>query len=280
MKNKIFLSLLVLATGLTGLNIAGLFTSLRNDEIYSVKDKHWDAECPSGISLTEDQFHSGLDKIFTDKTLNDSAKVTQTCDLVERGLVHYWLDDKRKEYNLTIPVYENYILWGMQFIYPLMFEKYQLLDWRKTIQRGVAICSQSAIAVSEILNEKGVESQIVKLNGHVVARAKISNNRHFIIDPDFGVTLPYDIDEIQNNVELIRPYYQAKICDESDMHRLIDVYNPDGNKIVRNAAVYMEGYGTFGEIAYQLTWIIPLLLLLPFVIINTKRLLTKLKTRI
>ena len=279
MKNKVFLALFVLATGLIGLNMAGLFTSLRNNEIYSIKDKHWDAVCLSGISLTEDQFHSGLEKTFTDKSLSDSAKVTRTCELVEQGLLHYWLDDKRKEYNLTIPVYENYILWGMQFISPLMFEKYQLLDWRKTIERGVAICSQSAIALSEILNGKGIESQIVKLNGHVVARARISNNRNVITDPDFGVTLPYDLDEIQNNVELIRPYYQAKICDESDMQRLIDVYNPDGNKIVKNAAVYMEGYGTFGEISYWLTWIIPLLLLLPFIIINTKRLLTKLKTR-
>jgi hypothetical protein len=264
MKNKVFLVLFVLATGLIGLNIAGLFTSLRSNEIYSIKDKHWDAECPTGISLTEDEFHTRLEQIFANTTLSDSARVTQTCDLVEQGLLHYWLDDKRKEYHLTIPAYENYILWGMQFFNPLMFEKYQLLNWRKTIQRGVAICSQAAIALSEILNEKGIESQIVKLNGHVVARARIGTNRYFIVDPDFGITLPYDLDEIQNNVELIRPYYQEKVCDESDMKNLTDVYNPDGNKIVKNAAVYMEGYGTFGEISYWLIWIIPLFLILPF----------------
>ena len=253
------------------MNIVGCFTSLRNDDIYNVKDKHWDIECPSGISLTEDKFHEELDKIFNNNTLNDSAKVTQTCDLVERGLVHYWFDEKRKEYNLTIPVYENYILWGMQFINPLMFEKYQMLDWRRTIERGVAICSQSAIAVSEILNENGIESQIVKLDGHVVSRAKVGNNRFFIIDPDFGVTLPYDLDVIQNNVEIIRPFYEAKVCDASDMRRLIDVYNPAGNKIVKNAAIYMEGYGTFGNIAYWLIWIIPIILMFPFVIAKWRK---------
>ena len=264
MKSKIFLTLFIISIILFGLNIIGLFNNLRCDDIYKVKDLHWDIACSGGIELSEKEFHQELDKIFDNTAISDSAKVSQTTVLVEDGLLHYWSDEKRKEYNLTIPVYENYILYALSYYDHRMFAKYQFLNWKKTIERGVAICSQHAIAESEILNERGIESNIVKLNGHVVVRAKVGENKYFILDPDFGVTLPFDIDVIEKNTKIIEPYYEGNVCDVSDMENLTKVYDADGNKIVKNAITYMVGYGNFEIISYWLIWIIPALLMLPF----------------
>ena len=57
-----------------------------------------------------------------------------------------------KQQDEGIPIYENYLLFIASYRYPDEYLKYEFVDYRKAIERGIGLCSQQAIIVSEILN--------------------------------------------------------------------------------------------------------------------------------
>ena len=198
---KIFLNftekiLFFLGVGLFITNIAGLFISLRNELIYQEK---------AGINLTEKELYQRINKKVSDK----KEYISNLNKAVKKGIAHYWRDEGIDKYNLRIPFYENYLLFIASYLDPEEYLKYEFYDYRKAIERGIGLCSQHAIIVSEILLEKNIPSFIIGLSGHVVLRAQADADRDqwWVLDPDYGVVIPYDIDIIENNPKIIRSFY-------------------------------------------------------------------------
>ena len=135
--------------------------------------------------------------------------ITNLNEAVHQGIAHYWRDEGINKYNLRIPFYENYLLFIASYLAPEEYLKYEFYDYRRAIERGVGLCSQQAIIVSEILLEKRIPSFIIGLSGHVVLRAQVDADRDewWVLDPDYGVVIPHDIDIIEKNPKIIRSFY-------------------------------------------------------------------------
>jgi len=240
------------------INIIGLFISLRNESIYQEK---------AGIHLTEKELYHRINKTVIDK----KEYIANLNEAVNQGIAHYWYDAGIDKYNLRIPFYENYLLFIASYIDPEVYLKYQFYDYRRAIERGVGICSQQAIIVSEILLEKSIPSFIIGLSGHVVLRAQVDANRDqwWILDPDYGVTIPYDIDIIENNPKIIRSFYTQAGYGLKTIAKLEKIYEKKGNVVhsPQGARGYRIGSLRTEHIFYFLKWIIPCILIITSIIL-------------
>ena len=268
------LSILLSAIGLflLILNLTGVFKSLRHKDIYQLRQGN-----KFGIELSEKQFHKELKQIMLSKE-SDSLTAVKVSHLVNRSMAHYYNPKENdlqniKKYNLRIPIYENYILFlrawnkSRKDDTGLMGRRHEFLNWRKAIERGLGLCSQHAIIVSEILNEAGIQSKMIGLSGHVVPTAKISDDKWIILDPDYGVNIPFSIQEVEENTELIEPFYLVEGYNNKTINELKRIFSKEGNRIVENAKVYTGKTGKIERRSYWVIWVIPIILIvLSFVI--------------
>lgn len=251
---------------LFAINIGGIFIPLRNEQIYIEKGTAFEDD----IVLTEDELWKEID---TD-TSDISSYVTHLNFSVNRGVAHYWRDEGVDKYRLRIPIYENYFLYAASWIYPSVFQKYEFSHYKKAIERGVGLCSEHAIIISEILKEKGIDSKIIGLDGHVVAMALInkSDDQWWILDADYGVVIPHGIDEIEHNPSMIEPYYAQAGYDSVLINVLVDIYQAKGNKVVNGVREYdwrLRSYSLryyLESVTYFLKWMLPLLMLFPWIL--------------
>ncbi|MCB2155998.1 hypothetical protein KQI84_14045 [bacterium] len=247
-----------LAVPLFALDVVGLFTSLRNPQIYQDATVGFEND----ITLTPEQVHTEIDAPFTDRK-EYARRVTMA---VNQGIAHYWRDEGLSKYNLRVPPTENYLLWLASFVVPAKFQKYEFTDTDKAIERGIGLCSQQAIIVTNALHARGIPVHIVGLAGHVVATAQVDAEKDewWVLDPDFGVVIPHSMEEIEHDPEIIRPIYEATGIRPDRIDVVIGIFGPDGNEIT-------PGYGTFlydrdktiiEHASYLAIWLIPLMLVL------------------
>jgi hypothetical protein len=262
MKVKRFFTYLLFFFGICLLiaNIYGLFTSLRNPDIYLEKNVGFSSD----ITLTEDQIYQTINSGNNDL----KGYVIAVNSAINQGIAHYWLDEGIDRYHLRIPFQENYILFIASYIMPQKFLKYELIDYRQAIERGVGLCSQQAIILSEVLYEKGIKTQIVGLSGHVVVTALVDEkaNEWWVLDPDYGVVIPHSIETIESTPDLIGAYYAGEGYGIRAIANLTEIYGKDGN-------VRSDGYGLgnyeqktnyFEKASYLMIWIVPVFMILPF----------------
>jgi hypothetical protein len=269
------------ACGVAGLlllavNLAGLVVPLRAPHIQGLfKDD---------LTLSYEQVLAGKDRRPSE---SPQAYLERATMLVNRGMAHIWDDAVADAYRLRVPVQENFILYLWSFIEPERYGKYEFADAGRALERGVGLCSQQAMALTDILNENGVRADIAGLEGHVVVRAEAAPGRWMIADPDYGVVIPHDLAVLEQNAALVRQYYRDAdaryVVDQparvygipfaSFADYLADIYGPAGNRIFPGGT---EGYvpvavENFERRAYQLKWLIPALLLAPAVFVEIRR---------
>ena len=243
---------------LFGVNIAGFFIPLRNPEIYQQETGfHED------ITLTEDELYEVIDQ----KGETSAEYVTRLNQALNKGISHFWLDEGIDKYNLRIPIHENWWLFFASFINPEKYEKWEYINYKKAIERGVGLCSQHAIIMAQILQENGLNSNIVELTGHAVVRVQIDqeNDTWWIADPDYGVLIEYDLGEVEKDPEIIKTDYLEKGYAPVVVDNLAKIYGKEGNFILPSDVreVYLDRYRTESR-AYIFIWVIPAILILPY----------------
>ncbi len=192
--------------------------------------------------------------------------------LVNGSISHLWhSDDAKYRYHGHVPPWENYILWTLGYLWSERVGQYEFFDWRKAVERGIGLCSQHALVISGILEENGIESSIVGLEEHVVATAKTTNGDWWILDPDYGVVIPHDLQTLEQQPELVSEYYAPSILNCSpplktktcqDVAYMAGIYQS-----TENNHIYPSGHTGYSwkwylieKVAYLLKWAIPLLL--------------------
>ena len=250
-------------------NFVGVFVNMRNPAIYT--DPH--NEFPNDITLTEAQFYQALDRVSGDRV----QTLTQINAIVNQGIAHNWRDDAIEKYHLRVPFYENFILFGSSYLYPALFLKYQFVDYHRAVERGVGLCSEEAFVLTGILGDKGIKAKIVGLSGHVVVSAPVDDAQStwWIFDPDYGVVIPNNISQIEENPELVRPYYAAKGYTPQKIDSLVSYYGEGGNKVVDGIVGYSRFRYYYEYASYIMIWVIPVVFILPFAISVALRLLRK-----
>lgn len=257
-REKIKIIACVIGLSLIAVNIAGFFLPLRNPSIYKER-----TEFENDITLTEDELLEAIKR--RDETVE--VYVERLNEAINKGIAHYWKDEGIDKYNLRVPIYENYLLFIASYIRPLDFEKYEFFSYKKAIERGVGLCSQHAIIISEVLKAHGINSRIILLTGHVVVMAQVDKKKDvwWIVDPDFGVVIKHNIATIEESPEMVRILYSEKGYDTKIVDQLVKAYGKDGNVVSNGVFEYLPSkIGYIEYLSYIFIWIIPLILILPY----------------
>ncbi len=137
------------------------------------------------------------------------------------------------------------------------------------MERGIGICSQHAIALTDYLTKKGIATSVVSLNGHVVAEVKLKNADKLILDPDYDVAIPLSLSKIEASPLMVKSYYEGKLGKNSDetVEKIASLYSKAENVVWPNGA---SGYidrspnkVLFEKLGYIAIWIIPFIFILP-----------------
>ena len=247
------LGVMLLAT-----NILGLFKSMRNPEIYTLRNRIAD------ITLEYPQINDLLVRKEGESNKDFAIRINK---VVNDGFSHYWKEEGISRYNLRVPVWENYLLFAAAYLQPDSYRKYEFSDYRKNLERGVGLCSSHSIVVKGILNDNGMAASLWDIADNMVVRAAVDEDEAIILDPDFGVVVPFDIAAIEGNPELVRPFYKdmanlyypdAKEPYTTD--HVVEIYGKEGNHTYT-----VDNW--FEHFSYYAIWILPLLFTMPYAVV-------------
>lgn len=165
-----------IATGLIllGINLVGQFYSLRNPEIYSQDSRLFK-------SNADIKYEDAKKELIRKEKESDKDFAIRINDLIYRTMLYYWHRAGINKYYLSIPVWENYILYLNNAWKSI--DRYEFKSWEKNLERGVGLCSAYANVVHGILLDNGIEAKIWNLTRHVVVEAKLSENEWYVLDP-------------------------------------------------------------------------------------------------
>ena len=114
--------------------------------------------------------------------------------------------------------------------------------------------------MSGILNKEGIDHNIISFPGHVVTSVKLAGNKSLTYDPDFGVSIPYSVEEINKSPQLINEFYLKKGHSSNDVAVLNRVYKDDFQKW-DGVEHFIRNKYYFERLAYFLKWPFPLILI-------------------
>jgi hypothetical protein len=253
----ISVSLFILGMILMGFNIAGGFKSLRNEQIYSEITPYKD-DIILRFEVAKKLWKMGeneLDKDF-------AARATM---LLNKSMAHYWKDEGIKKYHMRVPLWENYILTLKQGI--TGHRKYEFRNYKKAIERGVGLCSQPCIGLKYLLNANGIEADLWDLQQHIVVGVTFKDGTEYTLDPDYGYVIPVGMSGLQGHPNLVREAYKnhdAVYADHVTEHKhtddIVKMYTQEGNHIYQMKK-------SFEDFSYIAKWILPVLLILPYLFI-------------
>jgi hypothetical protein len=119
--------------------------------------------------------------------------------------------------------------------------------------------------VKGVLLDNGIKAELMDVGGHhVVVRAELDDTATYLLDPDFGVVVPFDTAAITANPELVRKPFE----------NMADLYYPDAiEPYTTDFMVEIFGHkkyiysvnNRFEYFSYWAIWILPFLLMLPLV---------------
>lgn len=254
-KKVIFL----LGVFLLGINIYGLFKSMRNPEIYT--EEKTLRNRISDITIKYPDIKDSLVRKYHESNKDFAIRINK---VVNDGFAHYWKEAGITKYNLRVPVWENYLLNAASFIDPKEYRRYEFSNYKKDMERGVGLCSSHSIVVKGVLLDNGIKAELLDVGKkHVVVRAELEDKLAYILDPDFGVVVPFDTAAIHANPELVRAPYK----------NMAALYYPDA-KEPYTTDIMVDIFGKkkyvytvdnwFEYFSYWAIWILPLLLMLPY----------------
>lgn len=260
-------ALILTGVVLLGLDVAGLFTTLRNDAIYDERVVNGErysrprATYRDVLTLSARELLAAAERRQGETDAAYAARVTLA---VHQGIAHYWEPEGIERFHLRIPVYENYLLFAASYFFPKSFREYELYDYRKAIERGVGFCSQQAVILARLLAEGGIETRIVLAPTHTFALALVDRSRGswWILDSAYGVVIPHGLDDVRRDPASIEPFYTQAGIDAAYVTRyLIPAYGATTFRIVEGAGGYHRLRRFYEPASYTLIWVIPLFLI-------------------
>jgi hypothetical protein len=239
------------------INIFGMLKSMRHNDLYT-------EENTGRLNDVTIKLEDAKKQLVRKDGESDKEFALRVNDVVSKSMSHYFKNEGKKKYNLRVPLRENYIL----FIVNSFKEdnRYEFKNYKKGLERGVGLCSSHSIVVKGVLLDNGVEAHLWDIAGHVVVRAKVSEDEWYILDPDYGLYVPHDIAEIEADPEITRPSYEhmadlykPEYDDPYTTDKVVELYGKEGNHIYTYDA-------RFENFSYIAIWVLPFILMLPMFI--------------
>lgn len=244
---------------LLGINILGLFKTMRNPEIYT--EENTIKNRINDITIQYPEIKKLLVKKPGESNETFAIRINK---VVNDGFIHYWQEAGITKYHERVPVWENYLLYLASYIDPKEYRQYEFSNYKKNLERGVGLCSAHSIVVKGVLNDHGIDASLWDIAGHVVVRANVEDSKWIVLDPDFGVVVPHDTAAIQANPELVRPAYQnmaalyyPEAIEPYTTDHVVEIYSREGNHVYT-----VDNW--FEHFSYWAIWVLPVLLMLPY----------------
>jgi hypothetical protein len=257
------LNIILFFTGLFLLliNGYGLFKTMRNPAIFQEEIKIRNRV--NDITIGYPEIKDILKRQPNESNVDFAVRINKA---VNKGMIHYWRNEGIEKYHLRVPAWENYLLYAASYISPKRYRKYEFSNYKKNLERGAGLCSTHSTVVKGVLLDNGIKAELLDVGGHhVVVRAELNDTDTYMLDPDYGIFVPHDTAAITANPELAREayrdlasHYYPDAVDPYTTDYVTEIYGH--HKHVYSVSNWFEGF------SYWAIWIIPFLLILPFVL--------------
>lgn len=212
----------LLSTLLVLLNLYGLTQSLRLKSFHFESDDmfRFTRKPPLSYKLSLNYIKK-LQKLHSDQEFAIEATT-----LVNQSLAHLEWNalDPITSYQ-TIPIWENPLIWALgRFSKLPHYERYNFTHYKRTLERGFGICGDASMVLSQLLEKRGIDHNIVAFAGHVLIEATI-DGQQYMLDPDYGIAIYHGIELLaKDKFLLISKFKKAgyKQKDALQMHRIIN----------------------------------------------------------
>ncbi len=258
--NRIF-SLCCIISGviLLVLNAIGLVVPMRHADIDGYVDFANVSNATASVTLEK---LANLDN--RQHQVSPVEFVTQATRIFHEGIAHVERSDVRTNghayYGMTVPITENWILFTLRYLKPDTYKDYEFCSYRKAIERGTGRCGQQSLALVSYLSSNQINTGFVALGGHAIASAEVRPDEWYLLDPDFGGVIPFDIRTAEQNTDRILDYYwNREVAEERNLDR---TFLPD-NEFKEGGVEARFGRACYIESAsYIAKWAVPLVLLI------------------
>lgn len=176
----------------------------------------------------------------------DADLVAKATMLVAAGMAHYWPERGVHDAALDCGFLEDPVEWtrlrfvaGVEEFVPgsTVHRTLERADWRIALRKGVGFCSQQAMVLAAFLRERGIDTDVQGLNGHVVAVAHAQGG-DMVLDPDYGVVLRFSLAQAESDPERVRAAYLAAGYGAEQTDKVVKIYGAEGNALYRT--VHLE----------------------------------------
>jgi len=188
--------------------------------------------------------------------------VTEATRIFHEGIAHISPQDVRDNgldhYGMRVPVSENWVLFGLSFLKPDTYLDYEFCHYRRALERGTGRCGQQSLALVSYLSGNGIQTGFVALGRHAIATAEVADGKWYLLDPDYGGVIPFDIGEAEKDPESVLDFYWSKAARNN---RIDAVYAPSNELRIGGPRARFARACPIEYVAYVLKWLVPLLLI-------------------
>ena len=255
----------IIALSLLGLNLYGEVRTMRVVDSVPLSEFKF----KNDITLDADEALKQIKRNKDETDLEFSLRITT---VIQQSLGHLdtWFTAHPDRYAQRIPPWENLWLFlaGHLSREPQVV-KYHFADYRKTLERGVAICGDHAKMLSAILWENDIPNSILVFEkhidywehgGHVVVEVRPENDVPHLLDADFGVVMPYESTDAGARKTVV--YSQFKKAGYStDESKMLSEIMAGEYTVYKSTWDIMKKRYILEKSTYAIKWLLPLMLL-------------------
>jgi len=253
------LAMLSLLSGLILLliNIYGLNRDLRPTGLVPEVLRFGDQD----LSLSPIELTDAISRLPGESDADFARRLTI---VLSEGIAHVeWERYDPDLFHQRVPVWENYILYFMGVATSIPeFKRYHFANPYRSLERGIGICGDASMTLSGLLDEQGIENQIITVPGHVMVQAKV-NSQLLLLDADFGVVLDHGIAYYQQHPQVLIKEYQRQLGRVNDGELMIAGNLSEKGFLVWNGtAHFITNKYYFEKFAYWVKWPLPIAMIL------------------
>lgn len=240
---------------LLSVNIYGIFKDVR-PQMFFADELRFEED----ITLSREETFEALERLEGETDKEYADRITK---VIGSGLAHvHWERYDTQKFNQLIPIWENYFLYFMgRFSGIPEFERYHFANYERSLNRGIGICGDASMIMSQLLDKQGIPNQLLTFPGHVVLAATFDNGQELTFDPDFGVSLDYSPVDLRSSPDAIRQAYTDAGYLQSDVNLLNTIYDNEFERWNGVSHFITKKY-YFEILAYWLKWPLPFILII------------------
>lgn len=255
LKQLIAWAFLLIGLSLTLINLFGLTQSIRPEGLWDEPTRF-----ENDYSIPYEEAIAQLKRLPEESELAFAQRATH---VISQSITHiHWNEEPdNTRFNQLIPIWENYFLYFMGIWSGLPeYEKYHYTDYRRSIKRGIGLCGDTSMIMSEVLSENGIDSRIMTYPLHVVIEAHVDGEKR-LFDADYGIALPFGSANVGKHVPKVQTLYREQGF-EPDADKLVPIIFSGQAKAYNDVKAFVTKKYYFERISFGLKWPLPLVFVL------------------